>query len=73
MDSQQGTIHKTLFQARYGLAGYATVVIRAESAKEAWEIAVEHGKQYIGEDVGGVSVDGIPLYGPSEVIIEDWS
>ena len=32
-----------IFEARYGEASYATVVIRAKDAHEAWLLAVECG------------------------------
>lgn len=62
-----------IFQARYGKADFATVVLRAKDAHEAFTLAVECGMQYIGDDVGGVSVEPIEPDGASGVLIEDWS
>jgi hypothetical protein len=62
-----------IFQAKYGLAHWATVVIRAKDVHEAFLLAAEHGKEYIGGDVGEIVIEPIDPEGESAVLIEDWS
>lgn len=62
-----------LYEVFYDKANYATVVIRATTAAQAFRLAVDLGQKYLGDEMGGVSVEPIDPDGPSGVIIEDWS